>query len=152
MIYDPCDATFYTFLRHSWQVVLLRDGSLAHATVLSLVAQPLSHALTVSASVHCWRCVSKSHANALCVEAQHQQKFASRKHIIRGENAKRHEHLGGNGVSHSLVIAARGYRLASAIKRLVDVMEAEHARVRNAIAHGTLSQYLEPIHVPDASV
>ncbi len=141
MIYDVRDTLFYTFLRHSWSLTLLPCGVHENSVLVSVVAHSLAHPLLAGAPLSCWRCVSQRHAQALYGAAMRCQTF------VRGSAPPRCEMLADDGVRTSLVVPAQRLRCAAAIKRVVAAVEDEHARVRNAIAHDTLDQYLNSTHL-----
>ena len=62
-------AVFYAFMRHSWSLAILRDGSLGDTMQVSLVAQSLAHSLFVATPLRHWLCVSRDHAHVLFLAA-----------------------------------------------------------------------------------
>ncbi len=145
MIYDVHGAVFYAFMRHSWSLAILRDGSLGDTMQVALVAQSLAHSLFVATPLRHWLCVSRDHAHTLYLAAVRCHSGIANAmrepRLPRGRSTPRIQPIAGGGICNSLAMLARRMLYESATKRIVAAVESEHVRVRNAIADDSLCQY-----------
>ncbi len=145
MIYDVHDTVFYAFMRHSWSLAILRDGSLGDTMQLSLVAQSLVHSLFVATPLRHWLCVSRDHAHTLYLAAVRCHSGIANAmrepRLPRGRSTSHIQPIAGGGICNSLAMSARRMLYEPVVKRIVTAVESEHVRVRNAIANDSLCQY-----------